>query len=171
MTYNKNYLILFRQSFSHNMITFSQIMENFKVLILTTISKFQNLFTSLFWNPKIWSNNVKQLNLQNSGSARIINIISHAQKWQIFTTHTLFFGGCTPGKRCTMDRNIFEWALLLWFGILLSKLFWPTSIVRKNCPIDQEKLLKFETEGWEFAKKLRSLEQFVWTVKGQNNFW
>ena len=53
-------------------------------------------------------------------------------------------------------------------GILLPKLFWP--IVRKNCSSDREKLLKFETEGWEFAKILRSLEQFIQTVKGQNNF-
>ena len=41
-------------------------------------------------------------------------------------------------------------------GILLPKLFWPT--VRKHCSSDQEKLLKFEAEGWEFAKILRSLE-------------
>ena len=34
-----------------------------------------------------------------------------------------------------------------------------------------EKNLKFETEGREFAKFLRSLEQFIQTVKGQNNFW
>ena len=54
-------------------------------------------------------------------------------------------------------------------GILLSKLFWPT--VRKNCPSDREKLLKFEAEGQEFSKFLRSLEQFVQTVKGQNNLW
>jgi hypothetical protein len=33
------------------------------------------------------------------------------------------------------------------------------------------KLLKFEAEGWEMANFLRSLEQFVRTVKGQNNFW
>jgi hypothetical protein len=31
--------------------------------------------------------------------------------------------------------------------------------------------LKFEAEGREFANILRSLEQFVPTVKGQNNFW
>ena len=55
------------------------------------------------------------------------------------------------------------------FGILLSKLFWPT--VRKNYSSDREKLLKFEAEGREFAKFLRSLEQFIQTVKGQNNFW
>ena len=54
-------------------------------------------------------------------------------------------------------------------GILLPKLFWPT--VRKKCSTDWEKLLKFEAEGREFAKILRSLEQFIQTVKGQNNFW
>ena len=43
--------------------------------------------------------------------------------------------------------------------------------MRKNCSSDREKLLKFEAEGREFAKILRSLEQFVRTVKGQNNFW
>ena len=54
-------------------------------------------------------------------------------------------------------------------GILFSKLFLPT--VRKNCASDRETLLKFEAEGQEFAKNLRSLEQFIQTVKGQNNFW
>ena len=54
-------------------------------------------------------------------------------------------------------------------GILLPKLFWP--IVRKKCSSHREKLLKFEAEGREFAKFLRSLEQFIQTVKGQNNFW
>ena len=59
---------------------------------------------------------------------------------------------------------------LLWKnGILLPKLFRPT--VRKNCSSDWEKLVKFEAEGREFAKILRSLEQFIQTVKGQNNFW
>ena len=54
-------------------------------------------------------------------------------------------------------------------GILLTKLFWPTE--RKNCSSDREKLSKFEAEGWEFAKFLRSLEQFIQTVKGQDSFW
>ena len=35
----------------------------------------------------------------------------------------------------------------------------------------EKKLLKFEAEGREFAKFLISLEQFIQTVKGQNNFW
>ena len=54
-------------------------------------------------------------------------------------------------------------------GIWLPKLFWLT--VRKNCSRDIQKLLKFEAEGREFAKFLRSLEQFIQTVIGQNNFW
>ena len=43
--------------------------------------------------------------------------------------------------------------------------------MRKNCSSDREKLLKFEAESREFSKFLRSLEQFIHTVKGQNNFW
>ena len=35
--------------------------------------------------------------------------------------------------------------------------------MRKNCSNDQEKLLKFEAEGREFANILRSLEQFLLT--------
>ena len=34
----------------------------------------------------------------------------------------------------------------------------------------EKKNLKFEAEGREFAKFLRSLEQFIQTVKAQNNF-
>ena len=36
---------------------------------------------------------------------------------------------------------------------------------------DRENVLKFKAEGREFAKFLRSLEQFIQTVKGQKNFW
>ena len=42
--------------------------------------------------------------------------------------------------------------------------------VRRNCSSDREKLLKFEAEGREFVKFLRSLEQFIPTVKGQDAF-
>ena len=59
--------------------------------------------------------------------------------------------------------------ILVRNGILLPKMFWPT--VRKNCFSGREKLLKFEVKGQEFAKFLRSLEQFIQTVKDQNNFW
>ena len=57
----------------------------------------------------------------------------------------------------------------------VKKWYFVTKIVlsycEKNCSSEREKLLKFEAEGREFAKILRSLEQFVRTVKGQNNFW
>jgi hypothetical protein len=54
-------------------------------------------------------------------------------------------------------------------GILFPKLFRPS--VRKKCSSDQENLLKFEAEGQEFTKRLRSIEQFIRKVKdGQNNF-
>ena len=43
--------------------------------------------------------------------------------------------------------------------------------MRKKISSDREKHLKFEAEGREFAKFLRSLEQFIQTVKGQNAFW
>ena len=54
------------------------------------------------------------------------------------------------------------------FSILL---FLPTLI--KNCSSDREKLLEFEAEGQKFAKFakiLRSLAQYVGTVKGHNKF-
>ena len=35
----------------------------------------------------------------------------------------------------------------------------------KNCSSNREKLLTFEAEGREFEKTLRSLEQFVQTMK------
>ena len=62
-------------------------------------------------------------------------------------------------KQDWLDRN----------GILLPKLFWPT--VRKNVLVIEKKLLYFEAEGREFAKFLRSLEQSIQAMKGQNNFW
>ena len=58
-----------------------------------------------------------------------------------------------------MTENLIEFVYRN--GILLPKFFWPT---------DREKLLKFEAEGREFANIFRSLEQFVRTVKGHNNF-
>ena len=39
----------------------------------------------------------------------------------------------------------------------------------QNCSSDREKLLKFEAEGQEFANFLRSLEQFIQTVKNFGN--
>ena len=43
--------------------------------------------------------------------------------------------------------------------------------MRKKCSSDREKIWKFKAEVQEFAKNLRSLEQFVQTVKAKNSFW
>ena len=51
------------------------------------------------------------------------------------------------------------------------KWYYVTKIVLTYCEKKysgvREKLLKFDAEGREFAKCLRSLEQFIRTVKGQ----
>ena len=73
--------------------------------------------------------------------------------------------GGSPGTLAETKQMNHNWVN----GILLPKLVWPT--VRKKCSSDQEKLLKFEAEGPEFANILRSLEQSIQTVKGQNNLW
>jgi hypothetical protein len=52
----------------------------------------------------------------------------------------------------------------------INRILLPKSTVRKNCSSDRDKLLKFEAESQEFAKILSSLEQFIQTVKFQNNF-
>ena len=52
--------------------------------------------------------------------------------------------------------------------ILCPKLFRPT--VRKKCSSDRAKIYKFEVEGREFAKILRSQEKFIQTMKSQYNF-
>ena len=61
-------------------------------------------------------------------------------------------------------------AMKIWSGLVFcylncSDLLWEKSVqvIEKN--------LKFEAEGREFEKNLRSREQFIQTVKGQNNFW
>ena len=52
-------------------------------------------------------------------------------------------------------------------GILLPKLLWPN--VRKICSSDREKLLKFEAEGQEFAKKIE-ITRIIYS-NSENNFW
>ena len=61
------------------------------------------------------------------------------------------------------------------FQIFFRNYHFVTKIVltycEKKCSSDRDKILKFEDEGREFAKFLRSPEQFIQTVKGQNSFW
>ena len=88
--------------------------------------------------------------------------------WDHIILCTQFTQGfvCWKGSACNQILVFLH--LSFESGILLPKLFWPT--VRKNCSSDREKLLKFEAEGREFAKILRSLEQFIQTVKMRTIF-
>ena len=54
--------------------------------------------------------------------------------------------------------------------------YFVTKIVLTYCDkkivlLIEKNVCKFEAEGREFAIFLRSLEQFIQTVNGQNNFW
>ena len=62
--------------------------------------------------------------------------------------------------------EIYFWREMVFCYQNCSDLLW-----EKIVSSDREKLLKFEAEGQEFAKFMRSLEQFIQTLKGQNNFW
>ena len=92
------------------------------------------------------------------------------------------FVDCLEGFCKSFDSVLHKKSYFFWYnglanislkysknGILLPKLFWRTVI--KNCSSDREKLLIFEAEGREFAKILRSIEQFIQTVKVQNKSW
>ena len=86
------------------------------------------------------------------------------------THHDLNISWLLIRRQCYFKRDVIEFIVLVAsYGIFLQKLFRPT--VRKNCSSDREKLLKLEAEGREFAKVLRSLEQFIQTVKCLKNFW
>ena len=72
------------------------------------------------------------------------------------------------GDHMCLGPNVSQPILFANYGILLAKLFLPT--VRNNCSSNGEKLMKFEAEGQEFSKSLRSLclnsersEQFLVT--------
>ena len=54
-----------------------------------------------------------------------------------------------------MPRRVHEFIVFLKKWYFVSKLFWP--LWEQNCFSDRDKLLKFEAEGQEFAKVLRSL--------------
>ena len=63
-------------------------------------------------------------------------------------------------------KNILKTRGMVFCNQNCSDLLWEKYIL-----VYQEKRLKFEAEGQENAKILRSLEQFIQPVKGQNNFW
>ena len=158
-----------------------------------TLMKTKSLGINVSWqnDPKPIKYQLKRLSLGCTfflGSLVLnywIRIMSHCTQWLFKSWMQANNNGPlwplrSPDNKC-MSKTIEEWHGKFYFlsvifivetqrnGILLPKLFWHT--VRKLCSMDWEKLLEFEAEGREFAKFLRSLEQFIQTVKGQNNFW
>ena len=130
-------------------------------------------------------NIIKLFCIKSRQGRYILKESRNATKWShlLHCTAAVWYSciGMRPPKKCTINGiksqcwprmtcnpNIF-YNIMVGFGILLPKLFWPT--VRKNCSSDREKLLKFEAEGLEFSNILRSLEQFIQRVKVQNNLW
>ena len=108
--------------------------------------------------------------------------------------HFIAFHGSRPSMHCiAMNREDLKEAKLLWQTWPFWIEFWANHsyIVRRRQNLKKwhfvskivltyyekklfywsKKLLKFEAEGREFANFLRSPEQFIQTVKGQNNFW
>ena len=86
---------------------------------------------------------------------------------------------CTPLKKTffkvkkknwTNSADFWHWKWYFVTKIVLTYILWEKIVLVIVLFSDQEKLLKFEAEGREFAKILRSLEQFIQTVKVQNNF-
>jgi hypothetical protein len=70
----------------------------------------------------------------------------------------------------------FKLTKIKWVRISKKTVYFVTKVVLTYCEkinvlVIKKKLLKLEAEGREFAKFLRSLEQFVQTVKSQDNFW
>ena len=62
-----------------------------------------------------------------------------------------------------MDRIVHvHWGNKKWY--IVAKIV--LTYCEKKCSSDWEKLLKFKAEGWEFAKILNSLEQFIQPIFG-----
>ena len=141
-----------------------------RVVFEAVILKFK--LSKLFW-PTVWLNCSSDLKIfgnsrTGNGSERTgIQIVAGSivgWRWKLVVMH------CWAAASESIEARykwhvVFEAVISKFNGILLSKLLWPA--VRKNCSCDREKLLKAEN----FARFLRLLEQFIQTVKGQNNFW
>ena len=82
--------------------------------------------------------------------------------------HEIEYGNIYIKQHCKNSKHEHwtQFSIVILLPKNCSELLW-----EKNCSGDRENVLKFEVESQEFAKILRSLEHFVRTVKGQNNFW
>ena len=65
-----------------------------------------------------------------------------------------------------------KWGQICWKSVQLVRgSSFQDDLLQNPYFSDRENVLKFEAEGQVFAKYLRSLEQFIQTVEGQNKFW
>ena len=116
------------------------------------------------------------------GFILILWIIFNKIIYNVYIIHTYISRLCGQNQWVAMERKMCQiigdsWkplVVLPWRvieGMVFcfqncSDLLWE----KKNSS-DRENLLKFEAEGRDFAKILRSVEQFIQTAKGQKNFW
>ena len=106
----------------------------------------------IMWTTHLGYLSAKKWNLGSSKWTALL--VTTTIAWAVSEKKTSFSSKC-----CVHTYLVFfyqNYSFLLW---------------EKKCSSDWEKLLKFEAEGWEFAKGLQSLEQSNQTVKGQNDFW
>ena len=120
----------------------------------------------LLKNPKsrsYYSTTQSKLSSQcNCTKKKMFFLINAIQlDWSLAHFSFVFSFGTRPGR--------FDIAKMHHNGILLPKLFWPT--MRKIVLVIEKNFWNSSLNAKNFAKILRSLEQFIQTVKGQNNFW
>ena len=66
-------------------------------------------------------------------------------------------------------QNVFHFFVYLEEWYFVNKIV--LTYCEKNVLVMEKNFYNSKAEGQEFEKCLRSLEQFIQTVKGQNNFW
>ena len=99
----------------------------------------------------------KSLSLAFLPKENVLRIVVWHIIWRMEQKWKTFWDLCR-WSTCGQNEKKNHWKWPKAYGILSPKLFWPP--LRKNCSSDPEIILKFEAEGREFAKFLRSLEHF-----------
>ena len=140
------------------------------------------------WASDIFSSNQKS---HTGCPITLVYTVHRIRQWKVPFSTTVYYGNSWSKSHFTMllttaqtmvgvinnlsqilfpARGIRERSLLYydkWPHYFLHQRYFVSKIVLTYC----QKKFFLKTEGREFAKYLRSLEQFIQTVKGQNNFW
>ena len=105
-------------------------------------------------------NKESTLNSQNKGRKQELHANRLRDVRKLVDTNRLILNEVQESVKCTV-RYVVHW-------YFVSKIV--LTYCGKNCSSKREKLLKFEAKGREFARFVRSLKQFIGTVKSQYNF-